>query len=296
MIIEEKNLENTHIVPSIDYVFKKILGYEGSEKAIKGLVSNILGREIVSINFKENPNMEKNILSEKFSQLDIKATLDSNIICDIEIQMKNHENFFERMLFYWSKLYSKSLRKGQSYSKLKKTISILILNFDPPEFKELKEFHSEWKILETKCSNIVLTDYLEFHIISLEKLEKMISENVVTNENEKLVIWSKFLLCPEKLDKKVYIENEDIRMAKELLDEFRMNEKEVFLAGLREKAMRDKMILKETAEKKVYNEGVEHGAHKKQLEIARELLKLKLPIEQIVIATKLTKEEIEKLI
>lgn len=129
------------------------------------------------------------------------------------------------MLFYWSKLYSKSLNSGNTYADLKKTISILILNFEPIRLEELKRFHSEWKILETRCSNVVLTDYLEVHIISLEKLEQMLYEEIIIKENSKLINWSKFLLNPDSLDKNILEENREIAMAKE---EFKLAQYKAF--------------------------------------------------------------------
>ena len=74
--------------------------------------------------------MEKDIYNDKIGILDIKATLDNNIICDIEMQMVNQFGLEQRILFYWSKLYTTSMKKAQNYRSLKKTIVILLTNFE----------------------------------------------------------------------------------------------------------------------------------------------------------------------
>ena len=64
------------------------------------------------------------------------------------------------------------------------------------------------------------------------------------------------------------------------------------LAFLRDKAIRDEKSMREAGRE----EGREEGERKKQIEIAKELLKMGMKIEEIERATKLTKEQIEKII
>lgn len=300
IISTKNNLKQS--IPTNDYVFKAIFGNVGNERITKNLISNILEKEVTSINLDENTFLEKDLSSDKVGILDVKATLNSDTICDIEIQVQNHENFEERMLYYWSKLYSKSLNKFENenefkttneekekniYKYLKKTISIQFLDFEPKNLKSLTKFHSKWKILETECSSIVLTDYLEFHIISLEKLRKLIKENNDLKKDNNLVDWGKFLINPYQLDKSILERNEAIKMAKQKLDEFNSKEYEVRIAELREKAILDKNNMEYTG----YVRGIKDG----KIEIAKELLKLGIPIEQIMQITKLSRKEIENL-
>ena len=99
----------TAIVPTNDYVFKRLFGQVGNEKITKSLISSIINQKITSINLDGNTILEKDLLDDKFGILDIKATLDSNIICNIEMQVLSNENIIKRILYYWSKLYSKSI-------------------------------------------------------------------------------------------------------------------------------------------------------------------------------------------
>ena len=63
------------------------------------------------------------------------------------------------------------------------------------------------------------------------------------------------------------------------------------IAFLRDKAIKDENNIRKREKEK----GRKEGERKKQIEIAKELLKLGIKIEDIEKATKLTKEEIQKL-
>ena len=60
-----------------------------------------------------------------------------------------------RTLYYWSKLYTSQLSKGEPYSQLRKTVAINILDFNYLKFT--KEYHNYF-LLKEKNSNQLLTD------------------------------------------------------------------------------------------------------------------------------------------
>ncbi len=335
VIIRTKNNQK-QTLPTNDYVFKSIFGNVGNEKITEDLISNILNEDITSINLDENTFLIKDLSSDKVGILDVKVTLNSDIICDIEVQVQNQENFEERMLYYWSKLYSKTLNKFEEddenntnslnnqngkfstdeneetekniYKYLKKTISIQFLDFEPENLKSLHKFHSKWKIIETECSNIVLTDHLEFHIISLEKLRKMLQKDSSSIKNSGLVDWGKFLINPYNLDESILERNEAIKMAKQKLDEFNSKQYEVRIAELRHKAILDRNNMEYTGyvrgekigfkkgEKIGIKKGKNEGKLEEKTDIAKKMLAKNYSIEEIIDLTGLTQEEIEKLL
>ena len=80
-------------VPTNDYVFKRIFGRVGNEIITKGLLNAILDTEVKEINLEQNTILgEEDVKSEKIGILDIKATLNNEITCDIEMQMVNQDN------------------------------------------------------------------------------------------------------------------------------------------------------------------------------------------------------------
>ena len=72
-----------------------------------------------------------------------------------------HEVF---QLFYLAKMYDEDLRSGQNYSRLKKCISIGILDF---KLLESESYHSVYRLRNEKGEE--LTELWELHIIELGK-------------------------------------------------------------------------------------------------------------------------------
>ena len=165
------------LIPTNDYVFKRIFGHVGNEIITKGFLNSILNEEIQSVNLEGNQILEKDLKSDKVGILDIKAKLNNEMLCNIEMQMINHKNIDKRILFYWSKIYSSGLKSGENYEKLKKTIIVLVANFEFKELKEIEAGYTEWKIREKKFMKYILTDVFELHILELPKLERMLKNN-----------------------------------------------------------------------------------------------------------------------
>ena len=65
-------------------------------------------------------------MDDKVGILDIKAKINDIINCDIEMQVVDRQNIAERILFYWSGEYKRSIKSGEDYEKLEKTLAILI--------------------------------------------------------------------------------------------------------------------------------------------------------------------------
>ena len=120
-----------------------------------------------------NPELPKSTDTEKASILDIRAKDKKGRIFLIEMQGTPHPFFPERLLFYWSKVYSASLQKGMQYSRLSKVYSITFLNANL--FKDTDDFHTTFQLLDKKTGKILLTDHLEIHTLELSKVGKSVS-------------------------------------------------------------------------------------------------------------------------
>ena len=201
------------------------------------------------------------------------------------MQVVNQDEIKERILFYWSKLYAKSIKKGENYQELEKAIVIFITDKKVEGLEELK-YHTEWKIIEMENRKKILTDKLELHIIELDKIEE--SED---NKDEKIIDWLMFLKNPEsERVKEKMKENESLKEAQEKLEKISEDARMQQLAWWKEKAIYEE----NTAKSVSYKKGIEKGEKKKQLEIAKKLLEKNMPIEEIIEITELSKEEIEK--
>ena len=222
--------------------------------------------------------------------MDIKARLDDEILCNIEMQVVQYDNIEERIMFYWSKLYAGEIHSGQDYEVLNKTIVVLLSNFELDVTKDIPKIHTKWEIREEEYSKIVLTNVLEIHIIEMPKLIRAMGNKKV-DKKDKLILWTIFMLSPEKLGDEVMENNEDIKKAKEELEKINQDEREKELARLRMKHIMDTKAVQRYG----FKEGKKAGILEEKNEIAKKMLQLEIPIEKIIQITGLTKEEIEKI-
>ena len=284
---QKQNKKIKRYPPKMDIIFQAIFGEVGSENITKDFLEKILKRKIEKISLDKNPILRRELKDDKLGVLDIVTELDGKEKCNIEMQLIDKNNIIERMLYYWSKMYTKQIKAGDDYNKLEKTIVILIADFNIKGLEEV-EYHSTWKIIETNSvKKLILTDKFELDIIELSKIKGR------ENEKDQLLDWLIFLENPEseRVARKME-ENENLKEAVEKLDRISEDEKMQRIIELREKAIRDEHAIYA----KGVDDGLEKGAREKQIEIAKKLLKAKVEMEVIIETTGLTKEEIEKLV
>lgn len=282
-----------------DYVFKCVFGYKGNEQITKNFLSCILGQKVSDIELEKNPILEKDLIDDKVGILDIKAEINKNTNVDIEMQIIDKKNSAKRILFYCAKLFIRSLKSGKNYNSLKKTISILIADYELDELKEVRKYLTKWNIREEDYSKIILTDAMEIYIIEIGKFKKYQG----TKRYKELDSWIKFIENPEVID----MSNKEIVMAKKVLDEISQDEHERYLAEMREKYILDQNAteaagydkgLKEGHKKGIeegIKEGHEKGVEEGKKEIAKKMLEEKLDIELIEKVTNISKEELKKM-
>ena len=280
---QKQNKKIRRYPPKMDIIFQAIFGEVGSENITKDFLEKILKRKIEKISLDKNPILRRELKDDKLGVLDIITELDGKEKCNIEMQLIDKNNIIERMLYYWSKMYTRQIKAGDDYNKLEKTIVILIADFNIKGLEEV-EYHSTWKIIETNSvKKLILTDKFELDIIELLKIKGR------ENEKDQLLDWLIFLENPEseRVTRKME-ENENLKEAVEKLDRISKDEKMQRIIELREKAIRD--------EHAIYAKGVDDGIEKGIMKIAKSMLKKGMNVSDIIEITGLTKEEIEKLI
>ena len=284
---QKQNKKIRRYPPKMDIIFQAIFGEVGSENITKDFLEKILKRKIEKISLDKNPILRRELKDDKLGILDIVTELDGKEKCNIEMQLIDKNNIIERMLYYWSKMYTRQIKAGDNYNKLEKTIVILIADFNIKGLEEV-EYHSTWKIIETNSvKKLILTDKFELDIIELSKIKGR------ENEKDQLLDWLIFLENPEseRVTRKME-ENENLKEAVEKLDRISEDEKMQRIIELREKAIRDEHAIYA----KGVDDGIEKGEREKEVQIAKNMLKEKASIEFIIKVTGLTKEEIEKLV
>ena len=168
---QKQNKKIKRYPPKMDIIFQAIFGEVGSENITKDFLEKILKRKIEKISLDKNPILRRELKDDKLGVLDIVTELDGKEKCNIEMQLIDKNNIIERMLYYWSKMYTKQIKAGDDYNKLEKTIVILIADFNIKGLEEV-EYHSTWKIIETNSvKKLILTDKFELDIIELLKIK-----------------------------------------------------------------------------------------------------------------------------
>ena len=287
-MVQEKNKKT--LSPKLDVVFQALFGEIGNERITKAFLQEILKEKIDKIELNVNPILRRETIEDKMGVLDVIAKINNKQNIDIEMQMISNEKLPERILYYWARLFSKGIKKGENYEKLEKTIAILITNKKIKKFEELK-YHTEWKIFETENKKEMLTDKLEIHIIELEKIEENNQES-----NDKLLDWLYFLINPDsRRVKEKMEENKELKEAKEKLDKITEDARMQQLAWWREKAIYEENTMLSSSFKKGKKEGIKEGKEKEKIENAKKMKAEKIPIETIIKITELTRDEIEKL-
>ncbi|GHV42081.1 transposase [Synergistales bacterium] len=134
---------------------------------LKRLVSELLGITFESIGqfVITNPEMPPESIGDKFCRLDINMTVNGQRV-DLEIQVKDEDDYPERSLFYWARDYSTSLGSGMEYLELPRTVIVSIVDF---YLFDCTEFHSEFQPLEV-TRHTPLTDRMSLHYFELPKL------------------------------------------------------------------------------------------------------------------------------
>lgn len=289
--------------PKIDYVFKRIFGHAGNEDITKDLLSSIIKEKISDVRVDCNPITEKDLLDDKIGILDIKAKLNNNTNCNIEMQVVDKKNVEKRILFYWSKMYTTSIGSGDDYDKLEKSIVILFTDYNLKKLEKVNKFITKWNIREEENPKIILTDVLEIYIIELSKGENILKKmNNKDISNNSLNTWLQFINNPEAI---VDMNNKEVQKAKEVLEEISQNEYERYKAELRQKYIMDQKATEaagydkgievgiEQGIQQGIQQGIERGAKEEKIKIAKTMKEKNVKIEDIMSFTGLSKEEIE---
>ena len=147
---------------------------------LKQLVSELLGIKLENIELFiiTNPEIYPENIQDKFCKLDINMTVNGQHV-NLEIQVRDENNYPERVMYYWAREYSTALTKGNDYIELPRTIIISIIDFN---LFMCEEFHSEFKPLEINRYEL-LSDKMSIHIFELNKIPANI------NKKDMLLLW-----------------------------------------------------------------------------------------------------------
>ena len=155
------------IDPLVDFACKKLLGSPEHPAITLHFLNAVLGGcpKITDVEIL-NPIVEKEFESDKYSILDVRARNACGERFNIEIQRTRPAGLPERLAYYVSSQLIEQLGSGDSYTSLRPSIGICILN--AILFPRIKEVLSDFRLLNAQ-SGQVFSDHLQIHLIELPK-------------------------------------------------------------------------------------------------------------------------------
>ena len=286
-----------------DWAMKTLLRDKANFDVLEGFLSALLeddNLKILSILESEtNQDSEDN----KFNRVDLLVQDSENRKIYIEIQNTRESDYLESLLFATSKIIIENQKLGKDFSDVSKIISISILYFNlgtgddylyfgTTEFTGIntgnplvvkkridisETFEPRYKFVEKKI-------FPEYYLITVERYKNVIKKRIDE--------WVYMIKNNEVADGS---SSKNIDKARQKLDEMNMSDAErkryeKYLVNL----ARDRDVVN-TAKEEGRDEGEKIGLEKGMEKVALKMKKMGKPIDEIILITGLTKEQIEKL-
>ena len=98
------NMVWTYWICEMILFFKAFFGDRRNNKLLLNFLRAILGEQIISVVL-TNPYIEPSHANDKSSEMDLRILTNDGEQINVEMQLKGHKAFTERMLIYWAKMY-----------------------------------------------------------------------------------------------------------------------------------------------------------------------------------------------
>jgi len=271
-----------------DIAFRKIFGNENKKEILISFLNAVLelpkGKKIKKIEIK-NPYQLPEIKGLKSSILDIRATDERHISYIVEMQVEELDGFDKRVQYYTAKQYSSQINKGDEYPKLNQVIFIGILDF--VFFEDDANYITRHRTVNIKTQKNSLNG-MEYNFIELPKFIKELKDIKTLVDK-----WIYFIKNAENLDV-IPTDLKDVGLKQAYQDADRHNWTKEELESYHYAEMRRQDEKGKTTV--AIRKAIEKTKEKEKIEIAKELIMLKVDIKIITKSTKLPIETIEKLI
>ena len=281
--------------PSDDRVFKLILTSEDAKPVLMDLISSIIKLPVVEVEVRNNeiPSCDT---EEKAERFDVNCRIDDGSQVDLEMQASRiqeesdggYQNLKGKSIYYLCDLHSSQPSKGvRRYDKLARTYQVTFCSYTvfPRRIEYVNSFS-----LRHDGDNELLSDAIHVVYVELSKLHEIMKKSVADmTDLEKWSIFFQYASDPAHREtvNEVIASKEVLQMARDLLMSISQDERERAVFRSRRMYQTDLQSDLATAE--------DRGEHRGRIEVARNLLKINLPLEQISMATGLTSEEVERL-
>ncbi len=276
------------LCPKTDVVFHALFREKNIDD-LSNFLSAILKEEVKVTSIDKNRFVDISVADEKLGIMDLRAELKDGVQCNIEIQLDYFPNMVKRILYYWSDNYKRQLVASKGYNSLKKTISVLILDYTLDILKNFEDIGTKWQIRDEITGKTVLTEDLEIVILELPKVMKLYRNF----PNNKTYQWLMFLNDPNSKEVSAIMkENKEIKSIADTLEQVSGDEKLRRIAELKQKAMLDEKAALDYATEK----GIAEGIAKGHAQLISNMFKNGATIESLEKLTGLDRKELEEIL
>ncbi len=281
----DDKMKAKYLNPFTDFGFKKIFGEEASKPLLLDFLNALLpiSDKIVDLTFKNNEQLGQ-------TDLDRKAIYD--IYCEnekgekfiVELQKAKQNYFKERTIFYSTFPIREQAEKGEWNYNLKAVYCIGILDFTFDDYETEPEKGEVVHTIKLKNQNgKIFYDKLTFIYLEMPNFKRK-----ETELETRLDKWLYFIKNLEDFQTiPTIIADEVFNQAFEKAELAKFGQKDLYDYEMNLKIYRDY--------KNTVNTAFDEGKLEGKLETAKSLKILGVPIVTIIEATRLTKEEIERL-
>ena len=299
------NSNKNNQVIRFDWAMKRLLRNKANFSVLEGFLTTLLGEKIVIQKLLESESNQEDEF-DKYNRVDILAEDSKGELFLIEIQNNSEYAYFQRMLFGTSKLVTEYIERGDNYAKVRKVYSINIVYFSLGHGKdyvyhgktEFRGIHTN-DLLEltpfqrqTFRADTVSQLYPEYYILKVNGFNQ-----VAKSPLEEWIYYLNTGDIPSNATAPGLDEaRKKLKLAMMTHDELKAYYRHLDnIVILRNNIITEREEGRFEGHEKGLAEGLAEGAKNKAIEVARFLKASGSPIELIMGATGLTKEEIDSI-
>ena len=285
--------EERYISLLTDFGFKRIFGTDPNKDLLIDFLNSLFdGEQVVKDVTYLNSEHVGDVHSDRKAIFDVYCENEKGEKFIVEMQNASQKYFKDRSLYYATFPIREQAQKGEVWNyELKHVYVVALLNYDMTDSAFAQDTINHDIGLLDKQTHKVFNDKLTFKYVEIAKFKKSIEE-LKTNYDK----WIYVLQNLSRLDRQpTYLQTAVFtRLFKQAeIAGFTRTELREYEDSL--KAFRDMKNSLDNAEEKGIAKGLIKGERNKAIEIAKNLLEMKMPFETIMKATGLSMEEIVKL-
>lgn len=280
-----------YVYPFTDFGFKLLFGTPANKEFLIVFLNSLLKDEedIVDISYNNTEIFGKSPDDRKaVYDLYCETSKGSHII--VEMQNAYQRYFLDRTIYYSSFPIQAVAKRGKWDYNLPPIYTISFLNFRMTEYIDNPAFKHVVRLMDVETHQIFYNK-LTYIYLEMPKFDKKIEDLHSLEDNWLYIIknLAKLEAKPKEFRDKVF--ERFFRVAE--IARFSSEQRMAYEASL--KNMRDYNNTIISAEELGFEKGCAEGANTKAIDIARNLLKLGMPIHEIASATGLKESEISQL-